>query len=144
MLGQTFSPFPTSCLLFYQPHCHNHAPLLHLHLVTHYLDRLWSSTRLESLTLSLRSFKFCIFNPRLLQLGPVLQLSILGDIPVPRHSRCYEYCCMLGPRLYVRHPLHLSLRMAFTCIRAVHSLTRVCLLKLVISVLLKVLLEESS
>jgi hypothetical protein len=38
---------------------HNHPPPLHLHLVTHYLDHLWSSTRLESLALSLHSFNFC-------------------------------------------------------------------------------------
>jgi hypothetical protein len=48
-----FLPFLPYCLFFYQPHC---PPSLHLHLVTHYLDHLWSSTRLESLALSLHSF----------------------------------------------------------------------------------------
>src|SRR5271156_3650855 len=54
------SPFPTLSTFSTQPHCHNHATPLHLHLVTHYLDHLWSSPRLESLALSLHSFKSCI------------------------------------------------------------------------------------
>jgi hypothetical protein len=66
-----------------QPHCHNYTttPAAFLHLVTHYLDHLWSSTRLESVALSLHSFESSIFNPRLRQVG-------VRSLPLdpPRHS----------------------------------------------------------
>jgi hypothetical protein len=67
MLGQTFSlfPYPTSLS---QPR--NTAAFLHF--VTHYLDHLWSSTRLgESCTL-ITLFWILYFNPPLQQLGPGL------------------------------------------------------------------------
>lgn len=116
MLGQTFSPFSYTVYLFH-PTCHNHATPLHLHLITHYLDHLWSSTRLESLALSLHSFESCILIHVCSSWAQVFTSQssttfLCLDVP-----RSHEHCCM-----YVRHPLRLSLRVTFSCIHSVHSL----------------------
>jgi hypothetical protein len=96
---------------------------LHLHLITHYLDHLWSSTRLESPVLSLHSFESCILVHVCSSWGQVLHLSI-----PPRHSCALTVLDPTSTAVCLDHvstfgtPCVFLLRVTFSCIHSVYSL----------------------